>query len=121
MLKRGTQVACVPDHVQELDECLWLDHEDTEFGFIMDQPDLTTFFCRYWKKGELGRLRTRSCSDLTEGRHLILHESVHESVVRRAIMMIEKEFVSFLPPSIPTLPVLDPKNISEDPHNPTIL
>jgi hypothetical protein len=74
-MKTGTQVAYVPLHAKGN-----INHPDVEFGFVMAE-NKDTHFCRYWKRGEPGILRTRANSEATPTEMLVEHQSVDQSVV----------------------------------------
>lgn len=63
-LKRGTQVAYIPQHAK-----FDIKHSDVEFGFITSGPNKEgDYFCRYFIKGKEGKvLRTAANSELTPG------------------------------------------------------
>jgi len=73
LIKRGTQVLYVPDHV--IDEVKTMGeailHKDVEFGFITSsKPDKEVAYVRYWSKVEPRYLRTTTCSESTDFRNL---------------------------------------------------
>lgn len=75
LLGRGMQVIYIPDHA-EGDE----NHPDCEFGFVTSvRGDVA--FCRYWRKGHPGELRTVANSEGTPIRNLVAHDSVPQSVI----------------------------------------
>lgn len=85
-MERGTQIVYIPDHADGN-----ILHEDCEFGFIWKQhpsTDEPAHFCRYWKKNNLGELRTVANSELTNDRDLKQIKSVPQSKVDRAIKRI---------------------------------
>lgn len=90
-LTRGTQIAYVPYHVmpeQTTDLATALRHPDTEFGFVTSGPTAEgDYFCRYWLKGRLGDLRTKSCSELTPHDRLVVTESVLPQIVTDALAL----------------------------------
>ncbi len=75
----GTQIAYVPTHADGN-----VFHPDVEFGFVVREsasgPGLH-YFCRYWRKGHPGELRTVANSENTPLSCLVLHESVPQAVV----------------------------------------
>ena len=76
-LKPGTQIAYVPDHAEGD-----ISHKDVEFGFVVRKsPYGASYFCRYWYKGQLGNLRTISCSQLTREIHIVKIDKVLQGVV----------------------------------------
>jgi hypothetical protein len=88
-LTRGTQIAYVPQHVQELDNDLTsrLAHPDVEFGFVTSGPTYNNaYFCRYWRKGHLGDLRTKSCSEGTPFDCIVVIDSVPQVTVDLAMV-----------------------------------
>lgn len=99
-LQPGTQIAYVPDHANGN-----LYHPDVQFGFVWAKTKMIddTYFCRYWsgKSLELGEgykvrviepdLRTKSCAEITERRHIVLHESVDQSIVFEVMKKIKDE------------------------------
>jgi len=84
-MKRGTQIAYVPMHADGD-----LDHPDVEFGFafVASVRD-NAVFCRYWRKGQPGVLRTTANSELTVLRLLVEHKSVEQSVVDRVLKELQ--------------------------------
>jgi hypothetical protein len=86
----GTQIAYVPTHANGD-----LSHPDVEFGFVMYRPSNYydnkcpyAIFCRYWRKGHPGELRTVANSELTPVDNMIKYESVPQSVVIETIARI---------------------------------
>lgn len=81
-LQRGTQIAYVPSHAEGN-----INHPDVEFGFVTSvrpsilEPKVTLVFCRYWRKGELGVLRTTAGSESTPVDNIREHAAVQQSVV----------------------------------------
>lgn len=63
ILKRGTQIAYIPDHADNN-----LDHADVEYGFITSIKKIEMgmmeelIFCRFWNNNNLDELWTTSCS-----------------------------------------------------------
>lgn len=83
-MKKGDQIVYMPDHADGPN------HPDAEFGFIMSlTPDGKGAFCRYWRKGNLGKLRTIANSERTDWRNLSNYQSVPQFVVENTIDMIE--------------------------------
>ena len=78
----GTQIAYVPSHTNGD-----LNHEDVEFGFVTSERK-DSHFCRYWRKGHLGELRTLSNSELTPTEMLLEHKSVSQNVVEDWIIRL---------------------------------
>ena len=87
-MKRGDQIAYIPNHAKEEG----LTHPDTEYGFVysVSPIDSETIFCRYWLKGKLGTLRTVSCSEATDIKDLVLHQSIDQDYVEKTIDKINK-------------------------------
>ena len=91
-MKLGTQIACIPPHVREIQKPLaeLLEHPDVEFGFVMLEFR-NAHFCRYWRKGHPGELRTVSNSELTRTNCLVDFKSVNQSIVDQLIRQIALE------------------------------
>ena len=88
-LKKGTQIICVPDHVNGN-----IAHPDCERGFVMSvREGQGIAFCRYWRK-DLTDLRTKSCSEGTPLENIELSTSVPQSRVRATIAIIEAEVIT---------------------------
>jgi len=86
-VKPGTQIAYIPAHA--LGDIY---HPDVEFGFVTSQVIVNrSHFCRFWLKGQPGRLRTVSNSEMTPDECLVEAMSVHQSVVRACLERIRKE------------------------------
>jgi hypothetical protein len=80
-LKRGTQIAYVPMHADGN-----IQHRDVEFGFVTSIPEHRRFiFCRYWRQGHLGELRTKANSEGTPIEYLEIHSSVDKALVEKAL------------------------------------
>lgn len=79
----GEQIAYVPLHASGD-----IEHPDVEFGFVTSQRGHTVF-CRYWRKGYLGDLRTRANSEGTPADMLVRHQSVFPGVVQSWLNGIE--------------------------------
>lgn len=58
MFKPKDQIVHIPPHVNND-----INHPDVEFGFVFSTQD-NACFCRFWRKGEIGILRTTNCSEL---------------------------------------------------------
>ena len=87
-LRKGTQVACIPDHAKEMGG---LAHPDTQFGFIMSKhPTQDAYYVRYWAP-DLLHLRTTSVSELTNVSNLVTYQSVPYTQVNEAIEGIERK------------------------------
>ena len=83
----GTQIAYIPIHAHGK-----IDHPDVEFGFVTSASDTGEYhFCRFWRRGELGSLRTLGNSELTPNDRLIAHESVPQAVVVKLLGEIGKK------------------------------
>lgn len=83
-LERGTQIVYIPMHADGPS------HPDCEFGFVTSiktkvaslfgtEPAMV--YCRYWRKGKLGELRTTCNSELTHIGRIQEYVSVEQSVV----------------------------------------
>lgn len=81
-LRRGTQIACVPEHANGD-----LEHPDVQFGFVT-RVSKDGAFCRYWNKN-LTSLRTKANSELTPFRYIVKFESKPASVVIDLLEEIE--------------------------------
>lgn len=79
MMKPLTQVAYIPTHAEGD-----ITHPDVEFGFVTSlRKDAA--FCRYWKKGIPGQLRTLANSELTPLENLVEFESVPQFAVTETV------------------------------------
>lgn len=86
-LPRGTQIAYIPSHAGTD-----LAHHDVEFGFATSGPNKDgDYFCRYWRKGQIGILRTRFNSELTPGSRITEHKTVSQEVVQAILDRIDAE------------------------------
>ena len=96
MFNRGQQIAYIPTHVFKDVGTLWelsdkeysevMAHKDIERGFVTSGPKGDgSYFCRYWRKAQLGDLRTKSNSECTPGDRLITDVFVTKEVVERAL------------------------------------
>lgn len=81
-LKQGDQIAKVPPHV-----AFNPTHPDIEFGFVM-MTMVDGAFCRYWRRGEPGLLRTVANSEKTPYEWLVRYDSVPQKVVTETINKI---------------------------------
>jgi len=75
---KGQQIAYVPLHAQHegSNGFIWNPkHPDVEFGFVVSQRE-NTVFCRYWRKGQPGTLRTIANSEGTSADCLVPYKSV---------------------------------------------
>jgi len=79
----GMQIAYIPLHAEGD-----LHHEDVELGFVTSSRG-STAFCRYWRKGELGTLRTLANSESTPMNRLIPYSLVPQEYVDKLIDRIE--------------------------------
>jgi hypothetical protein len=70
----GTQIACVPDHANGIK------HPDVQFGFVVKQTE-EGVYCRYYKHGQPGNLRTIACSELTPPRNLTRYKLLYQRCV----------------------------------------
>lgn len=59
-MKIGDQIAYIPMHADGD-----INHPDVEFGFITGFNSAGDPFCRYWRKGQIGALRTTANSECT--------------------------------------------------------
>jgi hypothetical protein len=77
-MRPGTQIAYVPTHANGD-----INHPDVEFGFVVSRSGNFSdhYYCRYWRDGHPGELRTVANSELTPGSCLVEHTSVPQSVV----------------------------------------
>lgn len=82
-LKPGTQIAYIPDHAMDN-----LAHPDVEYGFVTSDKGENAF-CRYWWKTTPSELRTRSCSELTPKRNLVMIDSHDQRLVDRLMREIQ--------------------------------
>ena len=88
-MKAGTQIAYVPRHANGD-----IAHPDVEFGFVMSTSlKRDMHFCRYWRKGHLGELRTTANSELTPDDLLVEYQSVTQAVMDKALKQIDDESV----------------------------
>ena len=88
-MKKGTQIAYIPNHANGD-----INHEDVEFGFVAkvvqtgySENDIT-YFCRFWRKGSPGTLRTVSNSERCYEWQLSEHQSVDQIVVDNALQLL---------------------------------
>ncbi len=82
-MNRGTQIAYIPMHAYKK-----IEHPDVEFGFVTThKPEHGYTFCRYWRRGEPGVLRTLTNSECTPSDMIVEHILVDQSLVDS---MIEK-------------------------------
>ena len=78
-MNKGTQIAYIPMHASGD-----LGHSDVELGFITSVRD-DAAFCRYWRKGQPGMLRTVANSELTPLDMLVEHKSVPQEKVNQIL------------------------------------
>jgi len=78
----STQIAYIPMHASGN-----LHHPDVEFGFVTSICG-DAAFCRYWRKGKPGVLRTVANSELTPLDMLVEHVSVAQVEVNRILKAI---------------------------------
>jgi len=74
-MKSGTQIAYIPLHAEGD-----INHPDVEFGFVVSERG-DAHFCRYWRRGHPGELRTVANSELTPTDNLVEYKSVSQDVV----------------------------------------
>jgi hypothetical protein len=75
MFKLYEQIAYVPNHAVKGSSRNMLSHPDIQFGFVMSIPKpndngTQDYFCRYWRKDELGELRTVANSERTSSNNI---------------------------------------------------
>lgn len=85
MFEPGTQIAYIPTHADGD-----INHPDVEFGFVVSSRENDSF-CRYWRKGEPGKLRTMANSELTPNTLLVEHRSVDQVNVDAWISLIQSQ------------------------------
>ena len=73
-MKIGTQIVYIPSHADSVQ------HPDVEFGFVVSDKG-NHHFCRYWRKGQPGELRTTANSELTPTENIAIYHSVDQEVV----------------------------------------
>ena len=83
IFKNGEQIAYVPLHANGD-----LNHPDVEFGFVTGPAGEDAYFCRYWRKGELGVLRTVANGEATPAENMMSVWSVPQATVDAAIARI---------------------------------
>lgn len=81
-MKAGTQIAYIPMHANGN-----INHRDVEFGFVTSVRK-DTAFCRYWRKGEPGKLRTLANSEGTPLDMVVPHQSVSRFIVDKMLKII---------------------------------
>lgn len=74
----GDQIAYIPNHADGD-----IRHPDVELGFITSiiAASKTTYFCRFWNKGEPGILRTTANSEPCDSETIVKHPSVSQKIV----------------------------------------
>lgn len=83
-MKPGTQIAYVPTHAHHN-----LADPDVEFGFVVkEHVELQIHFCRYWRRGEPGILRTTANAEATPTEYLVEHQSVPQELVDRLMEVL---------------------------------
>jgi hypothetical protein len=75
-MKIGQQIAYIPMHAGGD-----INHPDVEFGFVTGFNSQGDPFCRYWRKGEIGTLRTTANSECTPIDMVVDHVSVPQTKV----------------------------------------
>jgi len=86
IFKRGEQIAYIPLHARQRPQ----DHPDVEYGFVMSQKD-ETVWCRFWRKGHPGELRTRANSEAVDAHSLVRTHSVPDDLVQEILKEIEND------------------------------
>ena len=81
--KRGDQIAYIPNHAAGN-----IRHPDVEFGFVTSRNGSGDYFCRYWRKGRPGVLRTTANSECTPARNLERHSTVAQEVVNGLLKVL---------------------------------
>ena len=79
MFERGDQIAYIPHHVSGD-----VEHPDVELGFVTS-VDGDRVWCRFWRKGEIGKLRTIANSELVMQSDLVHYQSVSRDQVESAL------------------------------------
>jgi hypothetical protein len=74
-MKPGTQVVYIPNHAEGD-----LSHPDVEFGFAVMEMN-GAHFCRFWRKGHIGELRTKANSELAPTSLLTPCNTVDQSII----------------------------------------
>lgn len=82
---RGEQIAYIPMHAKGN-----IDHPDVEFGFVTSQKG-NTVFCRYWRKHNIGVLRTTANSEGTPADMLIRWPVARQGLVEHLLHQIEAD------------------------------
>ncbi len=94
-MKLGTQIAYIPLHaagdLEGVEDIL--KHPDVEFGFVTSEGQGGAIhFCRYWRKGYLGELRTCANSEATPTEMLMEYDSVPQEIVDRLVDAIMRDY-----------------------------
>jgi len=89
IFKRGEQIAYVPWHARRSDGDWDHSHPDVELGFVTSQRG-STVFCRYWRTGRVGCLRTMANSEATSASDLVRYQSAPDDLVQETLRWIEK-------------------------------
>lgn len=87
MFQRGDQIAYIPLHAGGD-----IGHPDVKFGFVMGPAGTDSYFCRYWREGEPGVLRTVANSESTPAGMLVPHYSVPQVQVDGLVAAILAEY-----------------------------
>jgi len=91
-MKKGDQIAYVPDQLKHTQRKDWLCTSGIEFGFIYSIiENRAAAFCRYWNPYNINVLRTLANSEITSRRDLFLYVSVPQEQVDATIDIIDKE------------------------------
>lgn len=85
-LDPGTQIVYIPLHAGGD-----INHPDVELGFVTSSSGKDFHFCRYWRKGVLGVLRTTANSEATPNDTLVERRSVNQALVEATLKEIERE------------------------------
>ena len=83
IIQRGTQIAYIPMHAEGD-----IEHPDVEFGFVTSVRG-STAFCRYWRRGSVGELRTVANSECTPMDSLVEHRSVMQSRINNSLTRMQ--------------------------------
>jgi len=82
-IKRGAQIAYIPMHAEGDRE-----HPHVEYGFVTSVREGLAF-CRYWRKGCIGELRTVAGSECTYLVDIVRHVSISQQRVDATLERIE--------------------------------
>jgi hypothetical protein len=80
IMKPGTQIAYIPLHAEGN-----IDHPDVGFGFVVSERG-DAHFCRYWRKGHIGELRTVANSESTPTQLLVEYKSTSQDMVDKLVL-----------------------------------